>query len=178
MNLNFVQVCGRITRQPELKVMPSGNAVLNFSVATNRRWKNDQGQKQEEVEFHNIVAFGRSAENISQYFNQGDEIYIQGRLKTRTWEANDGSKRYATDIILEKFEFGQKKNPNPKPRNDGYDDGQGNDQQEFFDNEPPAPQNKTSSKAEYNPKPAREVKYEDIPVIEEENDIDVSKIPF
>jgi len=111
MNLNIVQICGRLTRKPELKSLPSGTKVASFSVASNRSWKGNDGQKKEEVEFHNVVTFGRTAEVIVQYFNQGDEIYIQGRLKTSNWE-KAGVKHYKTEIVGEKFEFGQKSRAN------------------------------------------------------------------
>ena len=109
MNLNNAQVIGRITKTPEVRMTPSGLKVVSFSVATNRVWKDKQGQKQQEAEFHNIVAFGRTGEIIAQWFNQGDEIYIQGRLKTSSWDDKTGAKRYKTDIIAERLDFGQKK---------------------------------------------------------------------
>lgn len=112
MNINLVQVCGRLTRTPEPRTTQGGIIVLSFSVATNRTWKDKQGQKQEETEFHNVTAFGRTAEVIGEYFKRGDEIYIIGRLKTSSWEAKDGGKRYKTDIIAERFEFGQKSKAN------------------------------------------------------------------
>jgi len=110
MNINSVSVCGRITRKPEIKTTTGGNSVTSFGVATNRTWKNQAGEKQTEAEFHNITAFGKVAEVICQYFNTGDEIYVVGRLKTNSWETPEGVKKYKTDIILEKFEFGQKSN--------------------------------------------------------------------
>lgn len=109
MNLNLVQICGRITRDPEVRTTPGGTQVANFSVASNRTWKGNDGQKKEEVEFHNVVAFGRQAEIISQYFHKGDEIYVRGRLKTSSWDdSKTGTKKYKTDIIVEEFKFGQK----------------------------------------------------------------------
>lgn len=98
-----------MTRDPELKALPSGIHVANFGVATNRVWKDkNSGEKKEEVEFHNVVAFGKTAETISQYIHKGDEIYVRGRLKTSSWET-DGGKRYKTEIMLEQFQFGQKR---------------------------------------------------------------------
>jgi single-strand DNA-binding protein len=84
MNLNKAQVVGRITQPLELKKMPNGNSVLNFSVATNYGYKNANGEKVEETEFHNIVSFGKQAEVVAQYFVKGQEIYCEGRLKTNT----------------------------------------------------------------------------------------------
>ena len=107
-NINLVQVMGRLTRDPELRKTQSGAEVAHMSVASNYTWKDQAGQKQEEVEFHSVVAFGRTAEVIAQYFHKGDEIYIQGRLKTSKWEAKDGGQRSRTEIIAERFEFGQK----------------------------------------------------------------------
>lgn len=111
MNLNMVQVCGRLTKQPELRTIPSGQTVLSISVATNRVYKNQAGEKVEETEFHNVTAWGKTAETIAKWFGKGDEIYIQGHLKTSDWEV-DGVKKYRTDIIAERFEFGQKSKAN------------------------------------------------------------------
>jgi single-strand DNA-binding protein len=111
-NINLVQICGRLTKKPEIKTTASGLQISNFSVATNRVWRDQQGQKQEEVEFHNVVAFSGTAETINKYFDKGDEIYIIGRLKTSSWEAQDGSKRYKTEIVADRFEFGQKSKQN------------------------------------------------------------------
>jgi single-strand DNA-binding protein len=84
MNINKAIIIGRITQDLELKSMPNGNPVLNFSVATNYVYKDTNGQKVEQTEFHNIVSFGKQAETISKYFVKGQEIYIEGRLQTRT----------------------------------------------------------------------------------------------
>jgi len=111
MNLNKTMIVGRITKQLEPRTTPTGFIVLDFSVATNYRWKDKNGQKQEEVEFHNVVCFGKTAEIIAKYFNKGDEIYLEGRLKTNSWVGQDGIKRYKTQMIIEKFDFGQKVNP-------------------------------------------------------------------
>ena len=95
----------------ELKTIPNGTAVVNFSVATNYIYKDQNGNKVETTEFHNIVSFGKQAENIAKYFVKGQEIYCEGRLQTRNWEDKEtGKKMYRTEINLEKFEFGQKPN--------------------------------------------------------------------
>jgi single-strand DNA-binding protein len=107
-NINIVMAMGRITKQPEVKHTQGGTVVLNFSVATNRSWKNANGEKQEEVEFINVVAFGNTAETIAKWFNKGDEIFVQGRLKTSSWDDKNGEKKYRTDVILDRFDFGQK----------------------------------------------------------------------
>ncbi len=110
MYMNQALVIGRMTHDPELRSLPNGTEVTKFSVATNRTWKDNQGEKQEEVEFHNVVCFWKRAETIAQYFHKGDEILVQGHLKTSSWDDNDtGKKMYRTEIILDKFEFGQKR---------------------------------------------------------------------
>lgn len=114
MYLNIVQVCGRLTRTPELRMTPSNIQVLQASVATNRSWKDRQGNKQEEVEFHNITAFGKVAEMIAKYFDKGDEIYVLGHLKTDVWKNQEGKNQYKTNIMVEKVSFGQKANRNPQ----------------------------------------------------------------
>ncbi len=151
MNLNLVQVCGRMTADPETKTLPTGTMLAKFSVASNRTWKDkNTGQKNEEVEFHNVVAFGRTAEVIAQYFNKGDEIYIQGRLKTSSWEDQQGAKRYRTEIITDRFDFGQKAKANQNRSNQ-------NSQEESYND--PGPAQETANTA----KPEDEIKIEDIP---------------
>jgi len=111
MNINKAIIIGRITQDLELKAMPNGNSVLNFSVATNYVYKDANGNKVEETEFHNIVSFGKQAENIAKYFVKGQEIYVEGRLKTRNWDDKEtGKKMYRTEIIVNQFEFGAKPN--------------------------------------------------------------------
>ena len=107
MYINSATIIGRVTKQPEAKTFPSGQMVTSFSIATNRDYKTKDGEKKEETEFHNIVAFGRTAEVISQYVVKGQELYVEGRIQTRSWET-DGKKNYRTEIICEKFQFGQK----------------------------------------------------------------------
>jgi single-strand DNA-binding protein len=106
MNINNCQIIGRVTRDPEARNLPSGSMVVNIGIATNRTWKNSEGVKQEEVEFVNAVAFGKLADIIKQYVVKGQLIYIQGRLKTDSWEAKDGTKRSATKVIIENMQMG------------------------------------------------------------------------
>ena len=107
MYLNKATIYGNLTRDPELKSLPSGSAVANFGVATNRTWKDKDGSKKEQTEFHNVVAFGRTAEVIQQYIKKGDAIYVEGRIQTRSWEGKeDGKKQYRTEIVCETFQFG------------------------------------------------------------------------
>ena len=101
-SLNNVQIIGNLTRDPEIRQTPNGQTVATLGVATNRRWTNKQtNERQEEVEFHNVVAWGRLAEICQQYLKKGAKVYFQGRLKTRTWEDPDGKKNYRTEIIAE-----------------------------------------------------------------------------
>jgi single-strand DNA-binding protein len=112
MNLNSIQIIGRVTKQPELKALPTGTNITRIGVATNRTWNQD-GVKKEEVEFHSIVAFGKLADIINQYVEKGQLIYIQGRVKTSSWE-KDGAKHYKTEIIAENMQMGPKSNNLPK----------------------------------------------------------------
>ncbi len=100
-SLNKAMLIGNLTRDPELKKIPSGQSVCSFGVATNRTWKDAAGQKQEQVEYHNVVVWGKLAEICGQYLNKGKKVYIEGRLQTRDWEGQDGIKRYRTEIIGE-----------------------------------------------------------------------------
>jgi single-strand DNA-binding protein len=100
-SLNKVQLIGNLTADPEVKETPNGQKVASFSIATNRTWKDQSGQKQEEVEFHNIVAWGKLADIIEQYVKKGKKVYVEGRLKTRNWEDQAGIKKYKTEIIAE-----------------------------------------------------------------------------
>ncbi|HCG99031.1 hypothetical protein A3C94_03140 [Candidatus Kaiserbacteria bacterium RIFCSPHIGHO2_02_FULL_55_17] len=107
MYLNKAFLYGNLTRDPELKVLPSGGQVVNFGLATNRTYKDKNGAKQEATEFHNIVAFGRTAEVIAQYMKKGRPIFVEGRIQTRSWEGKeDGKKQYRTEIVVDNFQFG------------------------------------------------------------------------
>lgn len=102
-SLNRAQVMGNLTRDPEMRYTPNGQAVCNFSVATNRRWKDKDGNNQEQTEFHNVVAWGKLAEFSSQWLHKGNRVYVEGRLQTRNWEGQDGAKRNRTEIVVENF---------------------------------------------------------------------------
>jgi single-strand DNA-binding protein len=101
MNLNKVMLIGNVTRDPEVRATPSGQNVASFSVATNRRWKDQSGQPKDQVEYHNIVAWRRLAEIVGQYLKKGSKVYIEGRLQTRSWDDQSGTKKYKTEIIAE-----------------------------------------------------------------------------
>jgi len=101
MDLNKVQIIGRITQDIELRQTPNGQNVTTLSIATNRNWTDGQGMKQEQAEFHNVVLWAKLAEIASQYLAKWRKVYIEWRLQTRSWEAQDGSKRYRTEIVGE-----------------------------------------------------------------------------
>ena len=107
MNINKAFLFGNLTRDPELKSLPSGIKVVSFGVATNRTWKDKNGAKQESVTFHNVVAYGKTAEVIAQYLKKGRSIFVEGRIDNRSWDdKTDGTKKYRTEIIVENFQFG------------------------------------------------------------------------
>ncbi|KND46824.1 MAG: single-strand DNA-binding protein [Parcubacteria bacterium C7867-004] len=105
MYLNKILLYGNLTRDPELKALPGGQQVASFGLATNRTFKNKEGQQQEQTEFHNIVAFGRTAEVMGQYLKKGRPAFIEGRIQTRSWD-KDGVKQYRTEIVVDTFQFG------------------------------------------------------------------------
>ena len=101
-SLNRSQIIGNVTRDPEVRQTSSGQSVASFSVATNRVWKDrTTGDRQEQADFHNIVAWGKLAEIVSQYVKKGRKIYVEGRMQTRDWTGEDGVKRYRTEIVAE-----------------------------------------------------------------------------
>ncbi|MFH0739795.1 MAG: single-stranded DNA-binding protein [bacterium] len=107
MFLNKAIIFGNLTRDPERKSLPSGMAVVSLGVATNRVYISN-GQKQTEVEFHNVVAFGKQAEVIAQYLRKGSGVLVEGRIKTRNWQDQQGQKHYKTEIIADRVQFGPK----------------------------------------------------------------------
>ncbi len=108
MYLNKAFIYGNITRDPEVRALPSGMKVCNLSVATNRVWKDKNGVKQDSVDYHNVVMFGKTADVAAQYLRKGSAVYVEGRMQTRSWDAQDGQKKYRTEIIADSFQFGPK----------------------------------------------------------------------
>ena len=108
MNLNKVQLIGRLTRDPEIRTTPSGQTVATVGIATNRTWMDKSGQKQEKSEFHNIVIWGRLAEIAGQYLTKGQEAYFEGRLETRSYTGKDGVERKTTEIVAENMQMGSR----------------------------------------------------------------------
>ena len=152
MFLNKIFVLGNLVADPDARSLPSGQSVVNFRIATNRVFYDKNKEKQEQAEFHNIVAFGRTAEIIQQYLKKGSLVLIEGRLQTRSWEdKSTGAKRFKTEIVTERMQMGPKR---------------------IVGTTFPTP---PSSKTNKKPEP---VSKEEIPIIEEEEEIDVKDIPF
>ncbi|MBM4177226.1 single-stranded DNA-binding protein [Candidatus Gribaldobacteria bacterium] len=147
MNFNKAIVLGRLTADPERRSLPSGDPVVSFSVASNRYYTS-QGEKKEDVEFHNIVIFGRMAETASQYLKKGSIVLIEGHLKTRTWQDQQGQKHYKTEIVAESMQLGPRNEPSSSSANA---------------NNRPTITKQVKSKAP--------IKMEDIPVIQEDEPI-------
>lgn len=106
MNLNKAFIIGNLTRDPESRTTTTGQTVATFGLATNRIFNDASGQKQQQTEFHNVVAFGKLGEICAQYLNKGKLVFIEGRLTTRSWEGKDGVKRFRTEIIAERMQMG------------------------------------------------------------------------
>lgn len=158
MYLNKAFVIGNLTKDPEMKSLPSGIKVTTFGLATNRVWKNKEGVKQENTDFHNIVVFGRQAETSAQYLKKGASALVEGRMQTRSWDAADGVKKYRTEIIADNVQFG--------PRAGGTSGG-------GFSSQAPASAGASNVKSENLNKP------ENIDTIEyPEGEINPEDIPF
>ncbi len=148
MNLNKVFLVGRVATDIEMRTTPSGQSVCTFSLATNRVWKDKSGQKKEESQFHRIVLWTRLAEIASQFLTKGALVLIEGRIQNRSWEDKSGVKKYTTEIIGEAMQLG--------PKSSGMNTNQ----------------------AKSFPSPKKAVEEEDIPIIEDGDEINVKDIPF
>lgn len=148
MNLNKVILVGRLTQDPQMRSLPSGQSVASFGLATDRFFTDKTGQKRQQADFHNIVLFGKLAEVASQYLTKGSLALIEGRLQTRSWKDASDNQRWKTEIVAERLQLG--------PRTAG----------KVTETPPPAAS------------PTEEENKEEIPIIEEGGDIDVSQIPF
>jgi len=103
--VNKVLVIGRLGNDPELKQTTSGQSVCTFSLATSENWKDSNGEKQERTEWHRIVVWGRVGENCAKYLAKGRQAFVEGRLQTRSWEGQDGQKKYTTEIVAQNVQF-------------------------------------------------------------------------
>jgi len=150
VDLNRAIIVGRVTNDPEKRALPSGQSVASFSVATNRVWYDSERNKKEESQFHNIIAFGKLADVVSQYLQKGATVLIEGRIQYRSWDGKDGQKHYRTEILAETLQLG------PRPGGAG------------------APQSKSPS-----PSAKKEPQEKEIPTVSADEDIDIEEeIPF
>ncbi len=147
-DLNMVFLMGNLTRDPELRYTPNGQAVVNFAVATNRTWKDADGEQKDSAEFTDIVAWGKTAENIANYLKKGQKVHVIGRLQTRSWEAQDGSKRYKTEVVANDVTFLG---------------GRGQSESEGVDLSPKEEENQSNDSKSKEKKEEEEVDIEDIP---------------
>ena len=108
--LNKALVIGNLGEDPEMRYTQSGQAVVNFSVATNRRWTDSNGEQQEETDWHRIVAWGKQAESVDQYLSKGSSVYVEGRMQTRSYEDREGVTRYVTEIVAMVVQFLDRRN--------------------------------------------------------------------
>lgn len=156
-SLNRVQLIGNLTRDPELRYTPSGSAVCTFGIATNRSWTTDSGEKREEVDFHNIVAWRKLGELCSQFLVKGRKVYVEGRLTTRSWTGQDGQQKSRTEVVIDDMILL---------------DSKGNAQRE-------PEETKVSEAPKAKPiKKKEEVKEEAAPVVTNEEEVMPDDIPF
>jgi single-strand DNA-binding protein len=155
MYLNKAIIIGNLTRDPELRSLPSGIKVCSFSLATNRVWKDKSGVRQESADYHNVVVFGRQAETVAQYMKKGSSMLVEGRIQTRSWDdKTSGEKKYRTEIIADRTQFG--------PRASGDGQGQGGAQSRgnsFSGNSAP----KAAEEVDVIEYPEEDINPEDIP---------------
>ena len=103
--LNRVMLIGNLGADPEVKYTPNGTAVTNFRIATSEKWKDKEGKAQERTEWHRIVTFGKLAEICGEYLAKGKQVYIEGRIQTRSWDNKDGNKKYMTEVVADKMQM-------------------------------------------------------------------------
>jgi single-strand DNA-binding protein len=118
VSLNKCMIIGNLGRDPEMRYTPSGQAVTQFTVAVNRYYKDQQGERQEETEWFRVVAWGQQAEFAAEYLRKGNKVYIEGRIQTRQWEGQDGQKRYTTELVANTIQ-----NLERRPRDDSGEPG-------------------------------------------------------
>jgi single-strand DNA-binding protein len=166
MNFNKAIIIGNVVADPESRTTPSGQQVCSLRVATNRVWTDQSGTKQQKTEFHSVVLWRRLAEIASQYLKKGSMVLIEGRLETQSWDDQQGNKKYRTEIIAENMQLG------PRSFTQGGNEQIGSSSPTAAQNPPASPSNQGGPKA--NRQPAKE----EIPIIEEDDEIDVKDIPF
>lgn len=180
MNLNKIFILGNVTREPEVRSLPSGQQVTNFSVATNRFYTSSAGEKKQEAEFHNVVCFGKLADISSRYLNKGSLVLIEGRIKTRNWTNTAGVKQYRTEVIAESLQLGPKGNGTSSDASgsSGYRKpsamSQEPEQQTSRQEDIPVIEENYTPPANNNPEDVKTVSFEDNAA----DEIDVKDIPF
>ncbi len=135
-SLNRVQLIGNLTRDPELRYTPNGTAVCSFGVATNRNWTTDAGEKKDDAEFHNIVAWNKLAELCSQFLVKGSKVFVEGRLATRTWQGQDGQQRNKTEIVISDMILLDGKRPAAAEEEEGKEEKPKKEEKEETPSEP------------------------------------------
>lgn len=178
MDLNKAMLIGNITRDPELRSTPSGQSVANFSVATNRVWKDsNSGERRESAEFHNIVAWGRLAEICGQYLRKGSKIFVEGRLQTRSWQGQDGNKRYITEVVMENMIMLDRKPPaSPSLGGQGVSPFQPSASSQA--SQPPASPNRGEQTPSAQPTPPQPEEIPTIQIDENQDEVKIEDIPF
>lgn len=151
-SLNKVELIGNLTANPEIRETPNGTKVASVSIATNRKWKDASGTVQEEVEYHRCVAWGSLAEIFEKYVSKGHKVYVEGRLKTSSWDDADGKKHYKTEIVIERLIMLTPKSASA---------GTSKDEEEFEEEE--SPKRAPAKKAGTAKKKGDEIHIEDIP---------------
>jgi len=181
MNLNKVILIGRLAADPESRTIPSGQSVTTIRLATSRVWNNQSGEKQEQTEFHTIIAWGKLAEITSRYLRKGQLAMFEGRLQNRSWEGQDGVKRYKTEIVAENMQMGPKAGGAPsgsyEPRNTGTPakNSQNQDNSPVKDDDIPViNEDEPFGSAENKPATKETASNDDI----EEKEVDLKDIPF
>ena len=189
MNLNKAFILGNLTRDPEVRALPSGQSVTSFGIATNRFYTDGTGQKKQDVEFHNIVCFGKLADISSRYLNKGSMVLIEGRIKTRNWQNSQGAKQYRTEIIAENLQMGPKSAGIAQGQTGGFSKGFSPRPEPEQPNNPPAggdipiiEENYTPPTPESNsseePQNSIEAKTVSFQTDAQADEIDVRDIPF
>ena len=182
MNLNKAFILGNLTRDPEIRTLPSGDSVASLGIATNRFWTSKDGQKQQEAEFHNVTAFSRLAEICSQFLTKGSLVLIEGRLRTRSWEDKSGIKHFRTEIIAQNIQLApksfEKVIPSSPPKIANKQEEIPVIEEDYSSSPVSSPsekeksKQKTEAKEEEKPTPSKEKEGS------EEQEIDVKDIPF
>lgn len=186
MNVNKVILVGRLTRDPEVRNTNSGQTVTNVGIATNSFWTDQNGQKQERTEFHNIVLFGRLGEVAGQYLVKGQEAYFEGRIQSRSYTGKDNVERRVTEIVAENMQFGSKPqggggnyNNNQSPQNNQFNQqNQSSQQSQSNQQTQQAQQGPTNQSAQSSQAAAKEEEIPTINLDDEQDEVKIEDVPF